>query len=58
MVTRRTGSLMLSENGKKMKSVFAVLKYNIIFYYKDETVNLLCIYHCVVEDAYGNALYR
>jgi hypothetical protein len=49
---------MLSENGKKMKSVFAVLKNNIIFYYKDETVNLLCIYHCVVEDTYGNALYR
>lgn len=30
---------MLSENGKKMKSVFVVLKNNIIFYYKDETVS-------------------
>ena len=49
---------MLSENGKKMKSVFAVLKNNIIFYYKDETVNLLCTYHYIVDDAHGNALHR
>lgn len=48
---------MLSENGKKMKNVFAVLKNNIIFYYKDETVMSIHICHCVVEDAHGNALY-
>lgn len=49
---------MLSENGKKMKSVFAVLKNNIIFYYKDETVISVYTCHSIVENADGNALHR